>query len=151
MMSTMPYRRDVMLGTIAVCLAGLTGCGASTTLVTVHRATGSGAIQVEVENDSGVALNNLYLAKTEDVSRADPSHLEVGSSAEARVWGDDLLDRGALPEGSRIQIPIPSSGRWDVRALDRNGRYQHIHALKFGAGGRYLLKLGEDTWRVAPH
>jgi hypothetical protein len=139
--------RALAVSTIAVWLMG---CGASTTLVTVHSATGKGAIALEVENDAGVALNNLYLAQTDVVRRADPSHLEPGSSEEARVWGDDLLDRGALPEGSRMQVPVQSPGRWDIRALDRNGRYQHIQGLKLGAGGKYLMKLGTDTWHISP-
>lgn len=127
------------------------GCGTSSTLVTVHSPTGSGAIKLEVENDTSVAINNLYLARSSSVKGIDQSQIDPGSSEEARVWGDDLLDRGALQVGGKVPVPVPSPGRWDARALDKNGRYQHIQGLKLGAGGTYLLKLGEDTWHTLRH
>src|SRR5690242_1867371 len=135
--------RSLIVGLLAF---GVVGCSASTTLVTVHSPSGSGAVKLEIENDTSVPLNNLYLAKSELVQGADQSHLDPGSSAEARVWGDDLLDRGALEVGGKMWVPVPSPGRWDARALDTNGRYQHIHGLKLGAGGTYRLRFGEDTW-----
>lgn len=140
----MQPRRAFVLGALVFAVGACSG--ASTTLVTVHAPTGSGAIELEIENDTSVALNNLYLAKSETVKGADQSHLDPGSSEEGRVWGDDLLDRGALEVGGKIRVPVPSPGRWDARALDKNGRYQHVHGLKLGAGGKYRLKFGEDTW-----
>jgi hypothetical protein len=43
---------------------------------------------------------------------------------------------------------VSEPGRWDVRVVDRDQRYQHIAGLKVGAGGRYILELGDGGWRV---
>jgi hypothetical protein len=136
-------RRLIVLGLFAL------GCsGGMSTLKTVRPATGSGPIEFEVQNNAGVALNNLYMAKTETVRAADRSHLERDSTEEVKVWGEDLLDRGALEEGGRVSVPVPEPGRWDVRVLDRNDRYQLIAGLKLGAGGRYILEIEDGGWRM---
>ena len=143
MLSGMSMRRCLVFGLLA-----LSCSGGMSTLKTVRPATGEGPIHFEVQNNAGVALNNLYMAKTEMVQAADRSHLERDSTEEVKVWGSDLLDRGALEEGGRVAIPVPEAGRWDVRALDRNDRYQHIAGLKLGAGGRYILEIEDGNWRV---
>jgi hypothetical protein len=128
-----------------VAVVGLAaGCGgAPTRLVTVKSGTGAGAIELEVKNLSGAAINNFYLAKTEQI----PKELDNGAPEAESLWGPDLLN-GAIAEGSRVPVPVPGPGRWDARALDRDGRYQHIAGLKFEAGGRYILELNDGGWRV---
>jgi hypothetical protein len=127
-----------------VALAFGTGCGgAPTRLVTVKSGTGEGAIQLEVKNLTDVPINNLYLAKTDQVGpQLDPDSPEGQS-----VWGVDLLT-GAIATGSRVPVNVAGPGRWDARALDRDGRYQHVAGLKLEAGGRYILELNESGWRV---
>ena len=125
-------------------IAAGTGCGgAPSRLVTVKSGTGEGPVQLEVKNLSDVPINNLYLARTEQVG----SELETDSPEGEKVWGTDLLT-GAIARGERVPVPVPGPGRWDARALDRDGRYQHIAGLKLAAGGRYILELNEGGWRV---
>jgi len=120
------------------------GCGgAPTRLVTVKSGTGEGAIQLEVKNLTDVPINSLFLAKSEEVS----SQLDADSPEGQRVWGGDLLN-AAIPTGKRVPVSVPGPGRWDCRAVDRDGRYQHVAALKLEAGGRYILELQEGGWRV---
>jgi hypothetical protein len=127
----------------------LTACAdASSRLRTVRSPTGSGGVDLEVFNGTDVAINNLYLAKTETVNAAGPSHLEPGSSEEIKVWGADMLDNAALEPEGKVRVPVKEPGRWDVRVLDRDGRHQHIAGLKLGPGGKYVLELGEGGWRV---
>ncbi len=120
------------------------GCGgAPTRLVTVKSGTGEGAIQLEVKNLTDVPINNLFLAKSESVSpQLDPDSPEGQS-----VWGGDLLN-GSIAPGTRVPVAVAGPGRWDCRVLDRDGRYQHVAALKLEAGGRYILELNEGGWRV---
>jgi hypothetical protein len=129
---------------LAFTLGAGTGCGgAPTRLVTVKSGTGEGAIQLEVKNLTDVPINNLYLAKTETV----PSQLDADSPEGQNIWGADLLT-GAISTGTRVPVSVPGPGRWDARALDRDGRYQHVAGLKLEAGGRYILELNEGGWRV---
>jgi hypothetical protein len=128
----------------ALALAAVTGCGgAPTRLVTVRAGTGQGPIQLEVKNVTDAPINNLYLAPSERVS----SQLDPDSPEGQEVWGADLLN-GAIAPGTRVPVAVPGPGRWDCRALDRDGRYQHVAALKLEAGGRYILELQEGGWRV---
>lgn len=126
--------------------AGLstTGCGgAPTRLVTVKAGAGEGPIQLEVKNLTSVAINNFYLAKTEQV----PEQLDNGSTEVEKMWGADLLT-GAIPQGERVPVAVPGPGRWDAKAMDRDGRYQHVAGLKLQGGGRYILELNDGGWRV---
>jgi hypothetical protein len=128
----------------AALLAGGAGCGgAPTRLVTVKTGTGQGAIEFEVKNLTSVPINNLYLAKSETV----PQMLDDDSPDGQRIWGGDLL-AGAIGMGQRVPILVAGPGRWDVRAVDRDGRYQHVGGLKLEAGGRYILELNDGGWRV---
>jgi hypothetical protein len=121
-----------------------TGCGgAPTRLVTVKSGTGDGPIQLEVKNLTDVPINNFYLAKTESI----PELLDNTSPESDSLWGVDLL-AGAIATGTRVPVGVPGPGRWDARALDRDGRYQHVAGLKLEAGGRYILELNEGGWRV---
>jgi hypothetical protein len=120
------------------------GCGgAPTRLVTVKAGTGEGAIQLEVKNLTDVPINNLYLAKTEQVG----PQLDPDSPQGQAVWGADLLT-GAIATGTRVPVNVAGPGRWDARALDRDGRYQHVAGLRLESGGRYILELNEGGWRV---
>ncbi|HKY40279.1 MAG TPA: hypothetical protein VJN18_30300 [Polyangiaceae bacterium] len=120
------------------------GCGGvPTRLVTVKSGTGEGAIQLEVKNLTDVPINSLFLAKSEEVS----SQLDPDSPEGQKVWGADLLN-AAIPTGKRVPVSVAGPGRWDCRALDRDGRYQHVAALKLEAGGRYILELQQGGWRV---
>jgi hypothetical protein len=131
------------LGLAAVLGLG-TGCGgAPTRLVTVKSGTGEGAVQLEVKNLTDAPINNFYLAKTDQV----PEQIDRGSPADEALWGADLLT-GAISTGTRVPVPVPGPGRWDARALDKDGRYQHVAGLKLEAGGRYILELNEGGWRV---
>ena len=125
------------------------GCGGGTsTLVTVKSPTGSGDVDFQVENQSDVAVNNLYMAKTEAVNKALAANLEPNSPAEAELWGPDLLSGSSLARGVRQRVKVSEPGRWDVRAVDRDGRYQHVSGLRIGAGGKYILRLVDGSWRV---
>jgi hypothetical protein len=128
-------------------LALVAGCGGGTSrLITVKRPTGSGDVDFQVQNKSDVAINNLYMAKTEAVDRA--KNVEPGSPAEAELWGNDRLTKSALEPGGRMPITVSEPGRWDVRAVDRDGRYQHVSGLRIEAGGKYILELVDGSWRV---
>jgi hypothetical protein len=131
------------LTALLVLSAGM-GCGgAPTRLVTVKSGSGEGAIQLEVKNLTDVPINSLFLAKSEEVS----AQLDADSPEGQKVWGADLLN-AAIPMGQRVPVSVAGPGRWDCRALDRDGRYQHVAALKLEAGGRYILELQEGGWRV---
>jgi hypothetical protein len=120
------------------------GCGGvPSRLVTVKAGTGEGAVQFEVKNLTDVPINNLYLARTENL----PQQIDYGSPESEGLWGGDLL-ANAIQVGQRVPIAVQSPGRWDARAVDRDGRYQHVAGLKLQAGGRYILELNEGGWRV---
>jgi hypothetical protein len=143
-----PRRRWLTTALLPVGLAAVlglgSGCGgAPSRLVTVKSGSGEGAIQLEVKNLTDVAINNFYLAKTESI----PEMLDNGSPDSQALWGADLLS-GAIAQGSRVPVSVAGPGRWDARATDRDGRYQHIAGLKLQAGGRYILELNEGGWRV---
>lgn len=134
----------VLLAVSASLVLPLTGCGgAPTRLVTVRAGQGQGAVQLEVKNLTDAPINNLYLAPSDQVG----SQLDPDSPEGQKVWGPDLLT-SAIPTGARVPVAVVGPGRWDARALDRDGRYQHVAALKLEAGGRYILELNEGGWRV---
>jgi hypothetical protein len=136
-----PRRRWFGLALVAV---GVVACGgAPTRLVTVKAGAGAGPVELEVKNLTDVPINNLYLAPSGQVT----GELDPDSPEGEKVWGPDLLT-GAIATGTRVPVPVPGPGRWDARALDRDGRYQHVAALKLDAGGRYILELNEGGWRV---
>jgi hypothetical protein len=121
-----------------------TGCsGAPTRLVTVKSGAGQGPVQLEVKNLSDVPINNLFLAKSSQVT----DQLDPDSPEGQAVWGPDLLPN-AIAHGDRVPVPVAEPGRWDARVLDRDRRYQHVSGLKLDAGGRYILELNESGWRT---
>ena len=128
--------------------AQLTACGgANSRLITVRAGNGSGAVDFAVKNATDAPINSLYLAKTERVTAAG-QNLQYDSPQGVELWGPDLLGRAGIGAGQRMQIEVPEPGIWDVRALDRDSRYQHVTGLRLGAGGRYILELNEGGWRV---
>lgn len=142
-------RRQALLWAFALASILCFACGSSatSTLVTVRTAKGSGPIDFSIENTTDATINNAYMAKSDSVRDAGHESNEPGSTAEAEVWGDDLLS-GAIGVGKRVGVRLAGPGTWDVRVVDQLGRYQHISGLKLGAGGRYILKIGEGSWRV---
>jgi hypothetical protein len=130
-------------------LAGLALACASappSRLHTLGRPAGSGEIELSVENRSSSIVNNLFLASSKRIHAAGRSAFQEGSPEQAALWGDDLLKSG-LEVGGKLRVPVPGPGRYDVRAVDRDGRWQHVADLSLKAGGRYVLELGDGGWR----
>ena len=120
--------------------------GESSRLVTVRSGTGTGSVDFAVKNATEVGINSVFMAKTELVEKNDPGRIERSSPKGQEVWGGDLIS-AAIPVGERVPIPVKEPGRWDLLAVDRDGREQHIAGLKLEAGGRYILELYETSWR----
>jgi hypothetical protein len=136
-------RRRVLLSLL---FALLPACGGpNSRLVTVRTSSGSGAVDFAVKNVSNAPINALFIAKTERVNAAG-QNLNYDSPEGVALWGADLLTHSGIGVGQRVQVDVPP-GTWDVRALDRNGRYQHVSGLRLGAGGRYILELSDGGWR----
>ncbi len=132
---------------LALLFAVLPACGGPTSrLVTVRTSTGSGAVDFTVKNASDAPVNALYIAKTERVAAAG-QNLDYNSPEGAELWGPDLLTHSGIGAGHSLQLDVPP-GTWDVRALDRHRRYQHVVGLRLGAGGRYILELNDGGWRT---
>jgi hypothetical protein len=128
--------------------AGIAACsGPNSRLVTVRTGGGSGGVDFAVKNVTSAPINALYLAKTERVTAAGQD-LDYDSPQGVALWGPDLLSHSGIGSGDRVKIDLPEAGIWDVRALDRDNRYQHVTGLRLGAGGRYILELNEGGWRV---
>ena len=142
-------RRSAAVSLLLVSLTfALAACGgANSRLVTVHASSGSGALDFSVKNATSAPINALYLAKTERVTAAG-QNLVDDSPQGVELWGPDLLTHSGIGAGERMKVDVPEPGVWDVRALDRDGRYQHVTGLRLGAGGRYILELNEGGWRV---
>ena len=129
-------------------LALLSACGGpNSRLITVRTGGTSGAIDFAVKNATDAPINAFYLAKTASVDAADPN-LSFDSPQGQDLWGPDLLSHSAIGAGVRMKVDVPEAGVWDARALDREGRYQHITGLHLAAGGRYILELNDGGWRA---
>jgi hypothetical protein len=132
---------------LSLLFALLPACGGPTSrLLTVRTSTGSGAVDFTVKNQSEAPINALYIAKTDKVNAAG-QNLDYESPEGEALWGADLLTHSGIGVGHSIQLDVPP-GTWDVRALDRHRRYQHIAGLRLGAGGRYVLELNDGGWRT---
>jgi hypothetical protein len=79
--------------------------------------------------------------------RAAGRRLEPGSPEETALWADDLLGDSLLV-GERIVVKVPAPGQWDARAVDKDGRTQHVSSLKLLPGGKYILELNDGGWRL---
>jgi hypothetical protein len=141
-------RRSVLVLLTLALLGSLPACGgANSRLVTVRSGSGAGPVDFAVKNATGAAINAFYLAKTERVDAAG-ANVDFDSPQGQELWGPDLLSHSAIGAGVRMKLDVPEPGVWDARALDRDGRYQHITGLRLGAGGRYILELNDGGWRV---
>lgn len=124
------------------------GCSESARLIKLRSpGTPDQRVRLEVLNNTSVVIVGLYMARTEDVENAKRGHTRWGSESEAETWGNDLLSADLLPD-RRAEVPISSPGRWDVRPVDEDGRYQHVAGLKLRPGGRYLLEINDGNWRA---
>jgi len=121
--------------------------GPATRLVTVRSPTGQGKIDFSVKNLSDVPINTFYLAKTERVKANGEHQVDANTPEGEALWGPDLTG-GAIGVGKTEPIAVSSPGRWDARAVDRDGREQLITGLHLDAGGKYILELYEGNWRV---
>jgi hypothetical protein len=138
-------RRFALL--LSLLFALLPACGGpDSRLVTVRAGNGSGAVDFTMKNASDTPINSLYIAKTERVDAAG-QNLDDDSPEGVALWGPDLLTHSGIGAGRSIQLDVPP-GTWDVRALDRSRRYQHITGLRLAAGGRYILELNDGGWRT---
>jgi hypothetical protein len=115
--------------------------------VTVRSPTGQGTVDFTVKNLSDVSINTFYLAKTERVAAQGQHLADMNTPESEALWGPDLTG-GAIGVGKSQPITVPSPGRWDARAVDRDGREQFITGLHLDAGGKYILELYEGNWRV---
>jgi len=135
-------RRLLLVGAVAVACGGT-----ATRLVTVKVGTGQGPIDFSVKNLTDVPINTFYLAKTERVEATGKNRVEPDTPEGQALWGPDLTGE-AIPVGKTEPITVPAPGRWDARAVDRDGREQLITGLHLAAGGKYILELYEGNWRV---
>jgi hypothetical protein len=143
----MVARRCALLSLLLLPLALLPACrGPDSRLVTVRTGSGTGAVDFTVKNASDAPINSLYIAKTEQVDAAG-QNLDFDSPEGVALWGPDLLKHSGIGVGHNVQLDVPA-GTWDVRALDRHRRYQHITGLRLVAGGRYILELNDGGWRA---
>lgn len=119
--------------------------GPATRLVTVKAGSGAGQVDFQVKNLTDVPINTFHLALTEKVTAAG-GRVDPHSPAGADLWGPDLLG-AAIPTGQAQPVRV-TAGRWDARAVDRDGREQLVTGLKLAGNGRYILELYEGGWRV---
>lgn len=126
---------------------GLFACGGpSTRLVTVRDGSGTGNVDFQVKNLTDVGINTFHLAPTDRVTAAG-GRVDPNSPEGDQLWGPDLLGN-AIPIGQSQPVRVSTPGRWDARAVDRDGREQLITGLNLRAGGKYILELYEGGWRV---
>lgn len=126
------------------------GCaaGVPSRLHTFGKASGHGEIRFEVENRTDAIVNNLYVAPSKKVNEAGEAAFRTSAPEQSALWGNDLLPGSGLEPRGKVNVAIESPGPYDVRARDRDGREQHISGLRLEAGGRYVLELGEGSWRT---
>jgi hypothetical protein len=122
--------------------------GRASTLRQLGEPQGTG-IDFQLENRTDAVINSLYLAPTARVRTAPRQAFDPGTAEQQTLWGQDLLVGSGLEPGGRIPVRIDEAGRYDVRAVDRDGREQHVAGLQIRTGGRYVLELNEGGWRAA--
>jgi len=139
--------RRIALGAL-LCLTFGCASGPASRLHSLGKPKGGGEIEFAVENRTGAVVNNLYMAPSAKVRAAGRAAFDDGSPEQTALWGDDRLPRSGLEPGGKLRVPISAPGRFDVRVLDRDGRWQHVAGLRLEAGGRYVLELEDAGWRA---
>jgi hypothetical protein len=142
-----------LLAALALSLAVaplVTACGGGTvaTLRALGKPSGEGPARMTVKNESGVGVQQLYVARTDVIDEARARGVEPGSAEDEALWGDDHLDRTTLLEGSTSEPIVLQAGRYDVLAIDPDRREQLVKGLRLKPGGKYTLLLG-DAWALA--
>ena len=125
------------------------GCGGGTISV-LHakgKPKGDGPAHIEVKNASGVSIQKLFVAKTEDVDRARVKGIAPGSSEDEAVFGDDELGNAALLNGHALRALELPEGRYDVLVVDPEHREQLVKGLPVQAGGEYTLEIRSNWTR----
>lgn len=133
---------------VAAALLAL-ACGGAT-LSVLHakgRPKGDGAAHLDVKNSSGVSIQQLYIAKTEDVARAKAAGVSPGSAEDVALWGADHLGNGAISAGATLPGLELDEGRYDFLAVDPDKREELVKGIRVHAGGRYVLEIG-DAWAL---
>jgi hypothetical protein len=144
-------RPIVLAAALAVALAPavLGACGGSISVLHARgRPSGDGPGTVEVKNSSGVTVQRLFIAKTEDVNRARAGGVQPDSAEDQELFGDDRLDNAGLIDGHSFPGVTLPAGRYDFLVVDPDQREQLIKGLKISAGGKYVLEVGSD-WTQA--
>ena len=137
--------RRAVLGLLVVAAAPTLACGGpSTRLRTQRPASGKGAVDLSVKNGTSVPINNIYVAETSKVRAA--GRITPGSVEEVNLWGNDRLIGSALEVGGSVPVKL-KPGAYDFRVLDKDNREQRVTHVKVGAGGKYVLELGDGGWR----
>ncbi|HEX4474113.1 MAG TPA: hypothetical protein VH142_03480 [Polyangiaceae bacterium] len=124
-------------------------CGGAT-LSVLHakgRPRGDGPAHIDVKNSSGVSIDQLYIAKSEDVAQARARGVSPGSDADVALWGADHLGNGGLSANAIFPALELDEGRYDVLAVDPDKREELVKGIRVHAGGRYVLEIG-DTWAL---
>ena len=136
--------RHLSSALVASVLAFAVGCGGGT-LSVLHakgRASGDGPVRVDVLNSSGVAIERLFVAKTEDVNRARAAGASPDSEADVALWGEDRLGNAGLVEGHTFNELALPDGQYDVLTVDHDHREQLVEHLRVRAGRKYVLEIG---------
>ena len=121
----------------------LAACGGSVSVLHAKGASQGHGAAVTVMNTSGTRVERLHVASTERVDRARASGVAPGSAEDDALWGNDLLDRAGLAENSTFPVEL-EPGRYDVLAVDHDGREELVKGLRLSAGRKYVLELGSD-------
>lgn len=144
----MPISRRSAVALLLTLSVVACGGGSVSVLHAVGKPSGTGAAQLDVKNGSDVSVNRLYVAKTDAVRKAKEAGVAPGSSGDAALWGDDQLGNAPLSAGKTFTgITLPE-GRYDLLAVDPDGREQLVQGLGLKAGGKYRLELRDD-WAMA--
>ena len=139
-------RRAVLL----LCVGALwvTACGGTlSTLRKMGPPKGNGPARVELLNTSGATIGRAYVALTRDVDRASAAKVQPGSAEDIELWGEDLLGRESLLDGSAVELITLQPDRYDVLLLAADRREQLVKGLKLQPGQRYVLEVG-SAWRI---
>ncbi|MDN3564918.1 hypothetical protein QWZ14_11150 [Paeniroseomonas aquatica] len=83
---------------------------------TYRAATRCSPVEARLENASGAAVEQLYLAP-------------AGADWGADLIGPDFLGRGELPSGGIAPLPFPDAGPFALRVVWADGRAAEMQGL----------------------